>query len=86
MLRVETGRWSNEAQITRVCPVCSTGAVEDEKHLVFECPLYDEIRSKIRFSHICKEPSSLSSVLQKNSPLVCEFLSLCFELREGLLA
>jgi hypothetical protein len=86
MLRVETGRWSNEAQITRVCPVCSSGAVEDEKHLVFECPSYDEIRSKIRFSHIFKEPSSLSSVLQKNSPLVCEFLSLCFELREGLLA
>jgi hypothetical protein len=51
-----------------------------------ECPSYDKIRSKIRFSHIFKEPSSLGSVLQKDSPLVYEFLSLCFELREGLLA
>jgi hypothetical protein len=75
---------------TRVCPVCSSRAVEDEKQFIFECPSYDEIRSKIRFSHIFKEPSS---VLQENSPLVCELLSLCFELlslcfelREGLLA
>jgi hypothetical protein len=59
----------------RVCPVCSSGAVEDAKHLIFECPSYDEIRSKIRFSHIFKELSSLSSVLQESSPLVCEFLS-----------
>jgi hypothetical protein len=86
MLRVETGRWSNEAQNTRLCPVCSSGAVEDEKQFIFECPSYDDIRSKIRFSHILKELSSLSSVSQENSPLVCEFLSLCFKLREGLLA
>jgi hypothetical protein len=68
MLRVETGRWSNEAQNTRVCPVCSSGAVEDEKHLIFECPSYYETRSKIR-THIFKELSSLSSVLQENSPI-----------------
>jgi hypothetical protein len=86
MLRVETGTWSNEAQNLRVCPVYSSGAVDDEKHFIFKCPLYDEIRSKMRFSRFFKEPKFLCSVLQENSPLVCAFLSLCFERREGLLA
>ncbi len=86
MLRVEAGRWSNEPQSSRVCPVCSSGTIEDEKHFIYECPSYDEIRSKMKYSRLFKEPRSLSSVLQENSPLICEYLSLCIELREGLLA
>jgi hypothetical protein len=61
MLRVDTERWSNEAQESRVCPVCSSGAVEDEKHFIFKCSLYDETRSKDRFSRLFKELSFLSS-------------------------
>jgi hypothetical protein len=32
------------------------------------------------------ERGNISIVLQENSPLVCEFLSMCFELREGFIA
>ena len=27
----------------RICPICKN-AVEDEKHVLLECPLYDDIR------------------------------------------
>jgi hypothetical protein len=41
---------------------------------MFKCPQYDEIRSRLR-SRLLKEPGFLSSVIQENSPLVCEFMS-----------
>jgi hypothetical protein len=53
-----------------VCPVCSSGAVENEKHFIFECPPHDEILFKIRFSRLFRGPRFPSSVLQENSPLV----------------
>jgi len=50
-----------------------------------KCP--SEIRSKMKYKvRLFKEPRSLTSVSQENSPLICEYLSLCIELREGLLA
>jgi len=86
VLRIETGRWSNEAQTSRVCPLGCSAAVENEYHFVFECPAYEAIRSKLKYRCLFKEPWSLSAVLQNDSPLICEYLSLCFEHREALLA
>jgi len=40
VLRIETGRWPNEAQSSRVCPLGCSAAVENEYHFVFECPAY----------------------------------------------
>ena len=39
-LRVETGRWRGVPRAERVCTHCGTGAVQDEMHMVFECPAY----------------------------------------------
>jgi exonuclease III len=86
VLRIETGRWSNEAQISRVCPLGCSATVENEYHFVFECPAYEAIRSKLKYRWLFKEPWSLSAVLQNDSPLICEYLALCFEHREALLA
>jgi hypothetical protein len=30
ILRVATGRWAGEARSSRVCPICSSGAIENE--------------------------------------------------------
>jgi hypothetical protein len=85
-LRIETGRWSNEAQKARLCPACTSASIEDEHHFVFECPAYSSIRSKPKYRGLFQEPRSLSAVLQNDSPLICGYLSLCFEHREALLA
>ena len=40
-LRIETGRFNGEA-LNRFC---NTGAIEDEKHFLFECSLYNNLRT-----------------------------------------
>jgi exonuclease III len=84
-LRVETGRWISEAHSSRVCPVCTSGSVESEHHFLFECHLYDEIRSRKKFGVLFKVPWCLRTVLQDHSPLVCDFMSLCYEHRDAQL-
>jgi hypothetical protein len=44
-LRVETGRREGLDRPSRTCPHCSLGAVEDEHHMVFDCPKYARLRS-----------------------------------------
>ncbi|GAB4814024.1 hypothetical protein N2152v2_001070 [Parachlorella kessleri] len=43
-LRVETGRWQRLEREQRVCPHCEAAAVEDERHMVFDCPTYAGLR------------------------------------------
>ena len=44
-LQVEVGRWENpRPRHLRLCQRCSMRRVDDERHLVFECPAFDEFR------------------------------------------
>lgn len=43
-LCVCTGRWQNRSRQQRICDRCSLQQVEDEFHMVFECPFYQDIR------------------------------------------
>ena len=45
-LRIETGRYEGIPEIERSCIFCAD-AVEDEIHVLLECPLYNEIRSEL---------------------------------------
>ena len=42
-LAIETGRKNRMARDERVCPYCTTGIVEDERHFLFQCPAYDAL-------------------------------------------
>ena len=44
-LRIETGRWSRTPREQRTCN-CDTGALQTEKHVLVECPLATDIRTK----------------------------------------
>ena len=46
-LRIETGRWENEAVEERVCKVCVCGPIEDEVHVLLECYPYQKLREKM---------------------------------------
>ena len=45
-LRVETGRWERPrvAREQRICQRCLSGEVDDEHHMVFDCPALEEVR------------------------------------------
>jgi hypothetical protein len=36
----------------RVCLLCTSGGIEDEKHVLFECPAYRPLRSHPKWSHL----------------------------------
>ena len=42
-LRIETGRYESLPEAERTCTFCKD-SVEDELHVLFDCPLYNEIR------------------------------------------
>ena len=46
-LRIEKGRFSQEALEDRVCVFCDSGLVEDEAHFMVACPVYDDLRSTL---------------------------------------
>jgi hypothetical protein len=57
-LRVATGRWgqARASRGARLCDRCDLGLVEDEFHMVFECPFYAPVRERfavlfLEYSH-----------------------------------
>jgi hypothetical protein len=49
ILRIDAGRWAQprEAVQNRVCRVCLSGEVEDERHFIFDCKAYDNLRKSM---------------------------------------
>ena len=45
-LRVETGRWKQEVWEDRICLLCGSGEVEDERHVLLKCALYTNLREQ----------------------------------------
>ena len=46
-LRIETGRYVGESPDQRLCVFCDQHAVEDEKHMLIHCDLYNHIRADV---------------------------------------
>jgi hypothetical protein len=61
-LHSEIGHWSipKTSLDERVCHLCNTKKVEDEKHFLLDCPAYSHIRS--HFQNIC-HTTNLSNLL-----------------------
>ena len=96
-LAIEVGRWSrpwvpcNE----RLCTKCSQSVVEDEFHVLFECPSYSPIRTKFqrtlfaRFGTTLSEavrqlkhvPGKVSEFMDQEPRRVARFVYECFQHR-----
>ncbi len=46
-LRLETGRFKGEKEIDRICVLCKSGDIENEKHFLFKCSLYENERAML---------------------------------------
>ena len=43
-LAIVTGRWHGVARADRLCQRCGASALDDERHLVFECSGFEDLR------------------------------------------
>ena len=43
-LAIVTGRWHGVPRADRLCLRCDAGALDDERHLVFECSAFEDLR------------------------------------------
>ena len=62
-LHSETGRWSIPKMTwdERVCHLCDTKKVENEKHFLLDCPVYTHIRSYFQnIDHTTNLPNLLT--------------------------
>ena len=95
-LRVETGRWLKPRlpRSLRVCQKCTWGStVEDEYHVLFECPAYHRIRLKYetalfskfggvsRVARSMKFPGKVSAFMDQEPRKVAAFVSECLDYR-----
>ena len=83
-LRIETGRYSQLPVNDRICEMCDSGNVENEKHFLMSCNLYDDIRDELflyaNSSHTIFGEWSLDDqfmFLISNSKIVCHTAKAC---------
>ena len=84
-LRSEIGRWSihKTPWNDRVCHICDTKKVYDEKHFILDCPALTHIRSQ--FSNICHTSNLLDLLSQPNYSELGALISLLFDHRNKIL-
>ena len=93
-LRVETGRWERPqlARGERVCEKCTRGVVEDELHVLFECPAYSSVRTQFsdlfaplggieQAARSVKAPGQFSAFMDQNPQSVAAFVWECMQHR-----
>ena len=78
-LRVETGRWQRLERAQRVCPHCAGAAVEDEAHMVFDCPQYAGVRQEF-VGLFGSGGRSLAHFLAQPPAQVAAFIHQCYML------
>ena len=94
-IRIETGRYEGLPENERICPVCEN-IVEDEYHVLCQCPLYTDLREEyyefliaemdVIVHNLSKEELSLILSNTENSAIraSAKFCSQILELRRFL--
>ena len=91
-LTIETGRFRNIPAEERYCPFC-VNTVEDESHLLFNCCLYDDLRTSWleyvwndypNFSDLC-ECEKLQLIMSQYARSTAKYVSKCMTRRKDRL-
>ena len=87
-LRVDSGRWDRLPRSQRMCERCTDEMVEDEFHLVFECPAYDCVREKFPLlfeefdpDSVSPEGRDLACFMAQDAQQIAAFIHNCFIVR-----
>ncbi len=78
-LPVEEGRHFNLPRASRVCNLCNTDALGDERHMLLECPALADLR--LQFSSLLLPCSSVMRRLlwAKDQHEVCRYIIACLD-------
>ena len=79
-LEIEQGRYRGIPRNMRICTTCQNGAIEDEKHLLFECPTYAELRNK---NEIPAQYVYIKELLNTKPSKLANFLAQAYRVREN---
>jgi len=83
-LRIQQGRFSNLAREDRLCQHCELQIVEDESHMLFECPAHDALRHYFGLTDMLPN-SNLGTLLgdTPNTGRMAAFLAACKTSSQG---
>ena len=78
-LPVEEGRRFNLSRASRVCNLCNTAALGDERHMLLECPALAGLR--LHFSSLLMSCSSVMRrpLWAKDQREVCRYIIACLD-------
>ena len=78
-LVVEIGRWKHRRRREdRLCTLCSQACIDDERHLVFQCDAYADLRDSYRRLFV-DDPDMPTFFAQNNQRLVIQYVLACLE-------
>ena len=85
-LRVDSGRFGKSSlaltREQRCCEVCGSLSVEDEHHFLFDCPAYDEVRSRHADLYQLPYADVGSFLATQQHTLLGRHLKKCFSIRQ----
>ncbi len=92
-IEIETGRYRGLNRAERLCTLCNSGAIEDQLHFAFHCPVYQEIRHD--FVNTCKgkgmdwenltDINKVAHLFEQQPRLFGKYITRIFVHRKGLL-
>ena len=79
LLPIEQGRHLRLPRHRRVCRLCHTGALDDERQMLLECPALAHLRDE--FSPLIAECSGVMArlVWARNQPMVSGYIIACLD-------
>ena len=79
LLPIEQGRHLRLPRHRRVCRLCHTGALGDERHMLLECPALADLRDE--YSPLVAERSGVMArlVWARNQPMVSRYINACLD-------
>lgn len=87
-IAVNEGRWTGVDRAMRICPMCNSGSVEDEYHLIFYCRAWSTFRQNLtRFPVFNNRNFNvIFAVKDKNLLLeIARFITTVIDIREEIL-
>jgi hypothetical protein len=58
-LEIQQGRFTRTDRALRLCKKCGSGSVEDENHMLFQCPVYQHVR--VKYAELLESAHDLKS-------------------------
>ena len=74
----DAGSWARPQvpRLERVCQLCATTLLGDERHMIFECPELQDLRAQ--WSHLFQGPETMQAFMWQDDLIgVAKFVNMC---------